>query len=81
MGEGNVIRFFARDVYGVTKFYATDKAYEIETLSGQKTLTARTFSAMESLGFRFEEVLDPERGMSRKMEEGGCLWIRKRLSK
>lgn len=58
--KANVIRYFSRSFYGKTNFYAVDKAYAIERLTGKKTLTAETFAAMEALGFVFEEVCDPE---------------------
>ena len=59
---GRELRFYAKEVYGTTMFYPVDYKLELFRLTGQRTLTARTMSALEGLGFQLKEVLNPERG-------------------
>jgi hypothetical protein len=53
------IRFYAKEVYGNTNFYPIDYVDELKILTNQKTLTGRTIKALETMGFTFEEVLNP----------------------
>jgi hypothetical protein len=59
--EKRTIRFYVKEVWGKPMYYPVDFQPAIETLTGQKTLVARTFSALEALGFQFVEILNPER--------------------
>lgn len=52
------IRYYKKDVYGITLFYPVDQADAIMCLAGKKTLTPRVWEGLEKLGFQFVEVLE-----------------------
>lgn len=55
------IQFYIREVYGNRLMYILDKdiAFRIQVLTGQKTISTNHVSALETLGFEFEQVLPP----------------------
>lgn len=55
------IEYYIKDVWGNKRSYIADKetAENISLLTGQKTLDARHFQALEALGFTFKQVLAP----------------------
>lgn len=54
------IQYYARNVYGETKYYPIDYADQLSLLTGCTTLRNRDFTALTALGFEFSEVLDPK---------------------
>lgn len=58
--KDKTIKFYKDRVYGVIKNYVKDPelATAITTLTGRKTLTDQDMKALETLGFKFEEVLN-----------------------
>lgn len=57
------IEFYSKSVYGVTHEYIKDEklAYNIQALTGTKTLLPVQKKALENLGFTFVEVLAPKK--------------------
>lgn len=57
------INFFVKTNWGNDHFYIENEPFKtnVEALTGRKTLNAKDFTALENLGFTFEEVLNPER--------------------
>lgn len=58
--KDNIIKFYRDRVYGVIKFYVKEPkvAEAITTLTGRKTITEEDMTALGTLGFKFEEVLN-----------------------
>ena len=65
-----VIRFYAREAYGNTLFYPVDHPLALFRLTGQKTMTPRTMSALEIMGFKLVEVLNPARQLEELQGRG-----------
>ncbi len=53
------IEYYTKTVYGIDKMYVKDEktAQAISSLTNQKTLTEQAKTALESLGFKFNEVI------------------------
>lgn len=58
--KDNIIKFYRDRVYGVIKFYVKEPKFAeaITTLTGRKTITEEDMTALGTLGFKFEEVLN-----------------------
>ncbi|KKL19916.1 hypothetical protein LCGC14_2460670 [marine sediment metagenome] len=52
-----IIKVKIKNVYGNNLCYPLTYAKELETLTGNKTLTARNVEALKGLGFSFEQEL------------------------
>ena len=50
-----IIKIKIKSVYGNELCYPLTYAKELETLTGNKTLTARNIEALKGLGFSFEQ--------------------------
>lgn len=63
----STIQVYSRSVYGRSLVYVAnpEQAQSIRTLTGSKTLEERHLSALEALGFTFEQVIDPASPLSR----------------
>ncbi len=59
----NNIKYYTRSVYGNDNIYIADseQAQLVFALTGTKTLLPHQKSALEALGFTFEEVLAPKK--------------------
>ncbi len=54
------LKFIARDVYGVQKFYPANEVAMLFTIvAGTKTLTQETLRAAMQLGFTLEQLQRP----------------------
>lgn len=60
--KNNIIEYYRDRVYGVVKFYIKDPkiADAIRLLTSRVTLSTTDMSALETLGFKFQEVLSPK---------------------
>jgi hypothetical protein len=57
----NPIQVYSRNVYGIDRTYAIDPLVSdsLQTLTGQRTLSAAQLDALRELGHRIELVHDP----------------------
>jgi len=55
------IKYFSRNVYGLTKNYMVDskESLAVGELTGAKTLNSSDMEALKDLGITLEQVLDP----------------------
>jgi len=56
------IKYFARSNWGTTHLYIFDEtiASSVSSLTNKKTIDSGDISALTSLGFTFELILDPQ---------------------
>ncbi len=56
------IEYYAKNVYGETKFYAIDETinYVMKVMANVKTITPSVKDAFEKLGYTFVQVVDPK---------------------
>jgi len=59
----NTIKYYSKDTYGKTLYYAIDKiqAKLYTTITGDKTLTENKIEALKMLGVGFEQVVQPKK--------------------
>ena len=55
------VRYFAKNVYGINRFYVNNQGQEkaIKMITGNKTLTFDAIQGLQMLGIKFQQVLDP----------------------
>jgi len=55
------VRYFAKNVYGINRFYVNNQAHEkaIKMITGHKTLTFDAMKGLSMLGIKFQQILDP----------------------
>lgn len=56
------IQYYTEVVYGLPTMYIVDEelARKVKRLTGHKTVTEHDKSAMEDLGFTFQQVINPK---------------------
>lgn len=61
MGKKIVVEYYAKNVYGIEKFYVADQDMwlTISSLTGRTTLALSDMTAFQNLGLTFKQVLPP----------------------